>query len=234
MVAACPARSRHRRAGRPRPSGAPARRTRARAFGRPTGHRNSHRVPPSRSLPPTSAHLCCSCGWQAGRPRASYLESGRSSAARRNTRRLFRGSPRGVGGGGGAGLGGGGTRKRRAREGGRERAGRATSIQSVLKMMSTITTMSNFGFWLSAMQNFRGCLLLSRQNSACTEHAAPLSAMAYTQPPMRFGGWRTLLAYLSGGITACALSTTSINWSCGFFERSDKPPAAVPEFSPSP
>ena len=56
-------------------------------------------------------------------------------------------------------------------------------------MMSTITTMSNFGFWLSAMQNFRGCLLLSRQNSACTEHAAPLSAMACEQPPMRFGGW---------------------------------------------
>ena len=129
---------------------------------------------------------------------------------------------------------GGTKRKGGEREGGRERSGRATSIQSVLKMMSTITTMSNFGFWLSAMQNFRGCLLLSRQNSACTEHAAPLSAMAYTQPPMRFGGWRTLLAYLSGGITACAFSTTSIKSSCGFFERSDMPPAAVPEFSPSP
>ena len=75
------------------------------------------------------------------------------------------------------------------REGGREGGRRATSIQSVLKMMSTITTMSNFGFWLSAMQNFRGCLLLSRQNIACTEHAAPLSAMACEQPPIWFGGW---------------------------------------------
>ena len=174
-AAACPAHSRRKRVGRPRPSGAPAQRTRARAF-EPTP--DDSKRPQRPSLARTS-NRGCSCGWQGGRLRASCSGSGRSSAARRKTRRSLRGSPRGVGWvGGEAGLGGGARGRGGAREGGREGGREVTSIQSVLKMMSTITTMSNFGFWLSAMQNFRGCLLLSRQNSACTERTAPLSAMA--------------------------------------------------------
>ena len=115
-------------------------------------------------------------------------------------------------GGGGGGAGAAGAR------GGRCAGGGSTSIQSVLRIISTMTKASKRGFSVRAIQNLRSGFCRSRQKSTCDAHRAPVghhprAHVSQPQLPQR----RAFFAYFSGGSTACALSTTSMNWSCGIF-----------------